>query len=212
MLTFIHRLVFIVALLLPPVIASAPALGEPSVSEQYELSYAKEAQGDYRGALTALTALPSSARGTYTFALREAWLLYLAGDYEGSVRGYQRAIQKAPKAIEPRLGLILPQLALRRWLDAEKTARFVLERDPHNKTARGQLAWAEFNLGRFKDAEASYRAVLEDYPSDVEMKSGLAWSLLRQGRNAEAKALFLDVTQVAPSYQSALRGLAEVSQ
>lgn len=193
-------------------VAPNRALADNGASQRYEESYAKEATGDYRGALDALKRLPPADRAGYTFTLREAWLLYLSADYEGSIAGYLRAVKKAPDAIEPRLGLLLPQLALRRWLDAEKTARWVLERDPRNKTARGQLAWAQFNLGRFKDAEGSYAQVLADYPSDVEMRSGLAWAKLRQGKKAEAKALFVEVVKVAPDYQSGLRGLAEASQ
>ena len=113
--------------------------------------------------------------------------------------------------MEPALGLSLAQVAARRWLDAERTVRSVLDRDPLNLTALGRLAFVQYQLGRYRAAEATYRAALAAYPSDIEMQCGLGWALLRQERAATAAKVFQRVLMVAPHSGSAKAGLDEAS-
>ncbi len=175
--------------------------------EVWRRSYALEAQGDSRGALTALDALPAEAQRTYLFALRRGWLLYQTGRYDDSVAAYRQASQVARGAIEPRLGELLPLLALRRWQDAETLAREVLRMDEGNYLASRRLALALYNLGRFDAAKAVYQEVLTRYPGDLEMQSGVGWCELRRGHRDEAAAAFRAVLAVSPDDASATAGL-----
>ena len=189
--------------------ASIVLVAQPRVDvpEKYQRSYDAEALGDYAGALSALEGMPLSEQSSYVFHLRQGWLRYLSGDYEASISAYERAIRANPAAVEARLGLQLPQMALRRWLDVEVATWELLEIDPMNYLARRRLALALYNLGRYAEAEAIYRAVLESYPSDVEVEAGLGWSLLMQGNATGAAEVFTHVLWVAPNQASGLEGL-----
>ncbi|MHC4606634.1 MAG: tetratricopeptide repeat protein [Planctomycetota bacterium] len=186
-------------------VLAAPA--QDSSGDRYQESYGLEAKGEYEAALKALEKLPSKSRDTYMFRLRKGWLLYLARQYTESVRSYEEAVRTAPKAIEPRLGLMLPQVALRRWADLEKTARAAMRVDPQNYTVNSKLAYALYNLGKFKEAQAFYRKVSDLYPSDVEMLSGLGWCQLKLGKNRDAAKTFRYILSIAPNHAMAREGM-----
>jgi tetratricopeptide (TPR) repeat protein len=191
------------------VLLLAPAAHAVDHSRAWQRSYDLESQGGYEDALTALYAVPTQAR-SYTWELRRGWLLYLDGEHDLAVGAYQAAVRAQPSAVEPRLGLLLPQLADRRWKDAEATARSVLRLDADNATATGRLAWALYNLGRYAEAERQYHAALRAYPADVDLRAGLGWSQLMQDRAAEARATFQEVLDIAPEHRVAGEGMAAV--
>lgn len=171
-------------------------------------SYALEAQGNARGALEALEALPAVERSGYVFALRRAWLLYQAGRYDESATAYAQTAALAPRAIEPRVGALLPLLALRRWAQAEQLAREVLRADPENYLAGRRLALALYNLGRFDAALEVYERVLARYPGDLELRAGVGWCELRRARREQAAEAFRAVLAVSPDDAGAAAGLA----
>ncbi len=195
------RLTITLALLLCAASAQADSGTNP-----WQRSYDLESQQSYQDALTALYAVPTARRG-YTWQLRRGWLLYLDGEHAEAIQAYQAATRLAPDAIEPRLGLLLPQLAERRWADAESTARAVLRLDRDNALANGRLAWALYNLGRHAEAEQAYQAALAAYPSDADLRAGLGWSQLQQGRTEQARASFQRVLEVAPEHEVAGEGV-----
>ena len=201
----------IVNLTLSVLLFLAPArAGDPGPA--WQASYDAEARGDLRQSLASLEALPEADRDPYLFHLRRGWLRYGLGAHEDAVASYTAAVAAAPAALEPKLGLMLPLLALRRWTEAAAVADQVLAVDPRSTLARSRKAWCAYNLGRFAEAEAGYRAVLADYPSDVELRTGLGWSLQLQGRSAEAAAEFRRVLAVAPRATSAFQGLSETGK
>lgn len=173
----------------------------------WQRSYQEEAGGRFDGALEALDELPASDRGGYVYALRRGWLLYLAGRHHESAAAYQRAVDLAPSAIEPRLGRLLPLMALGSWREAEEVARQALRIDADNYLAASRLALVLYRVQRYNDAEALYRRVLALYPSDVEMQLGVAWCLLKRGRAKDAAAVFRAVLTLSPDNASAKEGL-----
>ena len=184
-----------------------PALaGDPDL---YQQSYEQETMGAYRSALATLDQLSRGEQASYTSLLRHGWLLYLDGQFDPSTQAYDQAIAAKPKALEPKLGKMLPLLAQRRWADAERVGREVLSADPRSYLGRSRTAWAVYNLGRYPDAERLYREVLADYPSDVEMRAGLGWALLSQGKKPAAASEFEAVLLVAPKHASAAKGLTQ---
>ncbi len=186
----------------------APSLAHAeSPAARLQQSYELEAVGKTQDALAALERIEPSARG-YVVHLRRGWLLYVLGRYGEAVAPYEQAIAAAPKAIEPRLGVMLPLMAERRWLDASAHAQKVLERDPGNYLASSRLAFSLYNLGRFGDALPHYLRIVEAYPSDVEMRNGVGWTLLKLGRGKESAQAFREVLLIAPKNASALEGLA----
>jgi len=184
------------------------AASADATTDAYQASNDLETAGRYRQALQVLDDVPSADRGQYVYPLRRAWLCFLAGDHRDSVEAYRRAIALEPRAVEPRLGMTLPQMALHLWLDVEQTAADALALDPGNYLASSRHAWALYNLGRYDDAEVAYRRILALYPADVDLRSGLGWCLLKQDRGSDAATQFRTVLQVAPTHDTALEGLA----
>ena len=194
-------------------IAGAPALAAASDNARlYQESYGFEAIGDYAAAIEALHGVTGKQRETYFHHLRLGWLHYNAGAYDASMTAYRAAISLEPGAVEPYLGLLLPQMARRAWKEAVKTARLALERDPKNLVAQSRLAWAYYSQGRYPEAEEAYRATLAMHPANLEMRAGLRWSLLVRGQHAPAEAEFRRILDVSPAYPSALAGIAKLGQ
>jgi len=173
--------------------------------EKWRASYACEARGDVACALTSLESLPAA---DYVVQLRRGWLLYLAERYSEAAAAYQSAAALEPKAIEPRLGLMLPLMALRRFVEAEKVGQEVLILAPSEFTATSRLAYIHYVQGRFAQAVTWYRKALAAYPSNVEMRAGLGWSLLKQNKVKEARVELERVLSFAPDHASAKEGLA----
>lgn len=185
------------------ILAPGTALGADPYTRSYEL----ETQGDYAGAVSALDRLPAEARKTYYYHLRRGWLLYLGARSWDSIEEYRKAVKLRPGAVEPLLGMMQPQMALRLWLDAKKTGEKVVAMDPQNYLANSRLAWIHYSLGRYEGAERYYRKVLAGYPGDLEMRAGLGWSLFQQGERSRAQKEFDAVLSVAPEHASAREGL-----
>lgn len=188
--------------LLVCLVAAAPARAATSPLAQ---SYADEQAGKLAEALAALDRAPD--RGGYVTVLRRGWLLYRLGRHVESVDAYANAIAAAPRALEPRLGILLPLLAERRWVDAQKHARAALRLDADNYLATLRLAWASYQLGQYGEAQALYRKLCDLYPADADARSGLGWSLLKLGKRADARAQLEKLLELAPDHALGKEGL-----
>lgn len=180
---------------------------DAEAAQALQQSYDREGAGKIVDSLSALDGLPAARQGTYMAQLRRGWLLYRLGRYADSIDAYQRAIAAAPKAIEPRVGVLLPQAALRRYSDVEGQAKAVLSIDPHNYLATLRLAFAYYNAGRFGEAAGLYAQLKELYPSDPEVRSGLGWSLLKAGKSVEASRELRELLSIQPRHALAKQGL-----
>lgn len=201
-------------LLIFMLVVGALAFGAPvraDAPQIWQRSYDLEARGEHAASLAVLNELPEETQTGYLFLVRRAWLLYLSARYQEAVGAYRQAIEAAPKAVEPREGILAPLIALHRFQDAEAEAQAALRLDKDNHAVSRSLAWALYNLGRFDEAERVYRRVLVLHPSDLTMQAGVGWCLLRRGRPAEAEAEFREVLRVAPENASARTGLATVT-
>ncbi|MFO0629417.1 MAG: tetratricopeptide repeat protein [Polyangiales bacterium] len=197
--------VSVVSVLLSAAMLGGAAQANP---EAWRRSYALEARGDARGALAALDGLAPADRGAYLAQLRRAWLLYSAGQFDESVAAYRAAAQGSPRAVEPRVGELLPLRAQRRWREAEQRAQEVLRLDADNYLATRRLALALYNLGRFDRAQEAYERVLAQYPGDLEMLTGVGWCELQRGHRPAAASAFRAVLSVSPDDAGATAGLA----
>ena len=173
----------------------------------FEESFSQEAAGKYEASLNSVLKILRVDQKNYLATLRAGWLSFLRADHGSAEKYYKKAIDLAPGAVEPRLGLLLPLIASKKWSEAEAGARAALKVDGSNYTAMSKLAYVLFQQEKYDEARTRYRSVLDLYPSDVEMKLGLAWTHQRLGRKDEAKGGFLEVLEVYRSNQSALQGL-----
>mgnify|MGYP001015530748 CR=1 FL=1 len=139
---------FVVAGILAGVAAPATALPATAIPELYRQSYAAEARQDYDGALALMERIRAAGNDDYVSRLRSAWLFYLAGRYADAIVGYRRAIDLEPEAVEPRLGLMLPLMAARKWTEARAVGVEVLDRAPGDFTAQSRMAYIHYQMGQ----------------------------------------------------------------
>jgi tetratricopeptide (TPR) repeat protein len=189
------------------VMASSVSVAEDEASNRFQKSVELETQEKYQEALSELEKISGPRAKGYMYSLRRGWLLYLLGKYDKSINAYQKALTSNSGSVEAGLGIMLPQLAARRWLDAEKTGLKILALDNANYLANSRLAYACYNLGRYADAAKYYKKVLDLYPGDIDMRSGYGWSLFKQGKYPAAKAEFKTILQVSPKHSAALEGI-----
>lgn len=194
-------------LLLSP-LASA---GDP-VSEAFARSYTLEARGKYAKALVSLKSVHQSQQHSYIYQLRLGWLNYLARKHGSAVRAYKQAARLAPLAVEPLQGLLLPQIAARRWKDALATTDKILGMAPGNYLTSTRRAWILFNLGRYREAAQAYEKVLRQYPANLTLRAGLGWARARQGRLSDAAREFRAILRYSSNNKSAAQGLAWVQK
>lgn len=197
-------LVVAIALLVPITALSGK---EDPQAMLFQTSVEQESKGAFTEALASLDMISGPRVGSYMVQLRKGWLLYMLGRWDASITAYAAAVKAEPGSVEARLGMMLPQLAARKWSDALKTGLDVLKKDPANYLANSRVAYANYNLGKWADAEKHYRTVLDLYPGDIDMRSGYAWSLLKQGRFAEARSQFLRILEVSPRHPASNDGL-----
>lgn len=183
--------------------AVEPDLGGEALAQSYD----REAAGKLKEALASLDQLPLQRKDSYLGWARRGWLLYRLGQYAESVDAYRKAITAAPKSIEPRLGILLPELALRRWSDAEQMAKEILLSDPGSYLATLRLAFVYYNQHRFAESAALYGRLRELYPSDTDVRAGLGWALLKAGRPQEATHEFQELLAINPRLTTAREGL-----
>lgn len=178
----------------------------------FAASLRQEQQGQPQAALAPIKTLLARDQGHYLATLRAGWLSYSAGLYDDAVRYYRQAASLEPRALEPRLGLMLPLMALGRWRDAEVVGKAIVTEDGRSYLARSRLSFIYFSQGRYALAESVYRAVLDDYPSDADMRLGLGWTHVRQNRGRDAEKAFRQVLEVQPENASARQGLTALTK
>jgi len=182
------------------------------VSDLFELSFGLESQGNYKTALNNVLKILRQDRANYTATLRAGWLYYLLGEHENAVEYYKKAIDLAPGSIEPKLGVMLPYMAVSNWPEAEKYAREVLKAAPAEYYASSRLAWILYSQGRYSEALDTYKKVQGWYPSDIEMQLGVGWTCVKMGKKEEARQAFQKVLDVRRSNIRALQGMEAVSK
>ncbi|MBW2700424.1 MAG: tetratricopeptide repeat protein [Deltaproteobacteria bacterium] len=186
---------------------SSFAQAEDGIPELFESSFAYEATGNMDRALNDVLQVLRKDTGNYIATLRTAWLYYRKARHDESITYYKKASTMRPKAIEPKLGLMLPLMAARQWAVAEKLGEELCLLAPHHYLAGSRLAFIYFSQGKYAKALKQYQQVLDAYPSELEMMLGQGWTYLRMGRKAEAKKMFDQVLRIRRSNLNARSGL-----
>ncbi len=140
------------------------AVRADAVSAAVAESITLERQAKYDDAVLALTNVRKPA---YLLYLRLGWLHYLRTDYEKSKQFYQQAMRMQSKALEPRLGYMLPLLAQFRYAEVESTAKSILTMDANHYTAGLRMTYALRMQGKFNAARDLNARMLELYPTDM---------------------------------------------
>ncbi len=177
-------------------------------ADYFQESYDQEAAGHDQEALGALDKLSPGKKGTYVALLRRGWLQYRLGKHAAATDAYTRAIALAPKAVEPRLGILLPLLADKQWTLVERHARDVLKLEPESYLATLRLAFSLYSQNKLVEAQPLYAKLVESYPSDTEARAGLGWTLLKLHKKKEAASVFKALLEFAPKNPLAQQGWA----
>lgn len=198
-------MVFMAFTVLPLLGVGGSASAQVNPSKVFEYSYAKEASGDYKGAIDELIELNGF---DYHKSLRLGWLYFLDKNYDASIRHYQQAVNLRPKAVEALLGLCNPLDAKGNTDQLEVTYKKILDIDPMNSKVNYALGNIYYYRKNFALAEKYYDLVVAMYPFDYYSNLMAGWTKYFLGKSNEAKTLFNTVLIISPTDKSAQEGLA----
>lgn len=176
--------------------------------EPWAESYQFESLFQYESAIGVLEPI-IDADPTHEFGfLRTAWLKYLNGDYNASIRDYRRALELNSQSLDAQLGLTLPLLAQHRWREAADAIQDVLTIAPWNYYAHIRLMVAEEGQRQWQTLARHAREAATRYPSDATILVYLARAEARQGNVEDALNAYATVLERIPSHEEAVAFVA----
>jgi len=145
-----------------------------SETDPWAESYRLESLTQYDAAAKSMDVIISN-NGSHEFAItRRAWLNYLRGAHNESIRDYQRAIEINSESLEAKLGIMLPLLAQQRWREVSSYANNVLKTAPLNYYAHLRLMIAEEGEKNWSALARHAERMHKVYPSDASILVYLA--------------------------------------
>ena len=166
-----------------------------SETSAFQESYSQESAENYKAALKALDQVSSDS---YALVLRKAWLYYASGDYGKSEAYYRKAIEKMPKSLEARFGLVLPLAATERYADVRKVYEEIIKIDPINPKASYWLAYGYFVQQDYQEAARWLKQLLEYYPFDYDANLLYGEVALKQGKIELARTHYFNALRYKP--------------
>jgi tetratricopeptide (TPR) repeat protein/ADP-heptose:LPS heptosyltransferase len=125
--------------------------------------------------------------GSFDLVLEEAEQARRAGDLDGALDAYERALQVAPDDTAILMAKAQTHLVAGQARDALHTCIRLLEVDPHHMGARTEMAEALRLMGRSEEAHAIHALLLHDRPDSPYTWCGLARLLEDEGHLAAAE-------------------------
>ncbi|NBV24375.1 MAG: hypothetical protein EBS05_20955, partial [Proteobacteria bacterium] len=153
-------------------------------SRAFADSLRAERAGDFPRAIASLEGAPRD----YATSLRLGWLHYLATNHAAAITHYRAALAVAPRSVEAKLGLILPQLADKQFAAAEAVAREILRENKSHYLAHLRLGTALRLQNKLRAADSVLAHALELYPSDTSLL--LERGLVKRAQNELAAARY----------------------
>ncbi|MCK5217978.1 tetratricopeptide repeat protein [bacterium] len=179
------------------------ALNYQEIKDAYYQSYHYERIQDYTKSVQAIKKVFKTYPKSYTINLRLGWLYYLKKNYANAIYHYEKAIQLAPGAVEPKLGYMLPLLAQEKYEKVETLAHKVLAIDPLNYYGNLRLSIALRHQKKFDLDEKEIRKMLLLYPTNVAFLTEMALIKSAQGKKKSALNIFGDIIILDPDNASA---------
>lgn len=169
----------------------------------WQSSYQLEAAGKYTEAMAAIEPVSVNGPDAELKLMRRAWLFYLPGKFDESIREYRLAIERNSRSVDARLGVILPLLAAKRWREAEQGARAVLDMAPNNYTGLVRLAVAQEGLQDWAGMAKTAATLVSGYPMDATAHVYLARANAWLGKRPEAVVAYTAVLARYPGHLEA---------
>ncbi len=176
----------------------------------FNKSIEQEKKSEFLPAIETIKSLNDSL--SYETNIRLGWLYYKAGSTQKSMSYYQKSIDKAPGAIEPRYGYGFPAYLLTDHTALIEQDKKILEIDPNNKTINGNLGSLYYYKKEYAKAQPYFEKMVALYPFDYDNNLNLAWTYLRLGKTAEAEKYFNTVLLYSPNDKSATEGLTAIKK
>jgi tetratricopeptide (TPR) repeat protein len=176
----------------------------------FKKSIEQEKKIDYSSAIETIYGLNDST--TYDVNLRLGWLCYKAGFKKKSLYYYEKAIQLAPNAIEPRYGFGYPAYLLEDFSALIEMDKKILEIDPNNKSVNTNLAYIYYYNKDYKNALVYFDKVVKLYPFDYDNNLMMGWSNLKLGNSLEAEQYFNVALLYYPKDISANEGISYIKR
>ena len=166
-------------------------------------SYRLEAAAKFAEAQAAIEPLATKEPVNEFALMRSAWLLYLQGNYPESEKRYLKAAEFNPRSLDANLGVMLPQMAQYRWLDAMKAGGKVIRESAWQYTAHVRLMVCEEGMSRWADLAKHAAEVSARYPSDATVLVYWARAEAALHNTQKAKALYNQVLERFPIHAEA---------
>lgn len=158
-----------------------------------------EGKQQYQQAIDVLQPMLTSSQAEFAL-LRQGWLRYLQGQYRQSIFTYQQALKQNPHSLDARLGITLPLLAQKRWREAAKYAKQVIELSPWHYLAHVRLMLAEEGQTHWNALEKHARALSLRYPTETTPLVYLARAYIWQGKPKKAVKTYRRVLSRLPAH------------
>jgi len=190
-------------------VISLPAFSQAEkMREAFYSSYSLEKAGNIPGAISNVQSVYDDK--SYECNLRLAYLKYMSKSYDESATYYKASIELRPLAIEPRMGYVLPLIALNKWEEVIAEYKTILTIDSKNSIVNYRLGYIYYARKDFKNAYTHFERVVSLYPFDYDGLIMLAWTNYQLGKSMEAKQLFEKALLYAPNDKSAKDGLGMI--
>ncbi len=173
--------------------------------EGFQNSYLHEASGNLAEAILDLKSIYNE--DSYELNLRLGWLTYSSGLFTEAQSYYNKAILLKPFAVEPRMGIVLPQSAMGNWNSVIAQYEKILEIVPNNSIVMHRLGLIYYGQKDFLKAEKYFEKVVNLYPFDYDALVMYAWTNFQLKKFREAKVLFNKALMNTPTGSSAMEGI-----
>jgi tetratricopeptide (TPR) repeat protein len=168
-----------------------PALAQDAPLARWQASVAAEVRGNLDDAQRELAIYAISGGDRYLAPLRTGWIAFLRKDYDRAQQAYRQAIDVAPQALTPRLGLMYAARAAGRQSEAIAAADSVLAIAPGHREAALVAAELRMARGEGQRAAEALRRAHADAPEDAGVLTALTGALIAAGQKREAEQLQL---------------------
>lgn len=160
-----------------------------------------EEKGDYE---QAASVIEHAAKTDNEYAvLRYAYLKYKQGEYNDSIKYYNKAIKLNAKSLDAKLGITLPYIAQGRWRQVKVYTRQVLTKSDWDYTAHERLMMAEDGDKKWHSLGRHSGKLTTIYPTDATTLAYHARAKARLGNTPVASAAYKKVLMRDPDHAEA---------
>ncbi|THB65662.1 MAG: hypothetical protein D6B27_08090 [Gammaproteobacteria bacterium] len=174
-------------------------------------SYKYEAAGKYSEAAALIEKNLNTVSDKEFANIRFAWLSYMLGNYDDSIRYYRKALSINSSSIDARLGITLPYLAKQECAKVTRYAGQVIEASPWNYTAHVRLMMCEQSRKQWATLKDHAQRISSRYPTDATILVYLARSYANLGKTDEAKKNYKRILIRYPGHIEAINYIANVN-